>query len=365
MATAGAESMSDRRIKRARADSMPSRFPTPAVRDERFYQESGDCVVRVEDTLFKIHRFLLVRDSPVFARLFTPQSGIAEEGLSDDLPIFLGGDKAAQFRALFKYIYAPALETQAKTIPIEELQNVVAVGNLAQKYEMQSWQAWAGLVIEDFLDQSAGLLSSPDFFAIYELSYKASADEMRRRTVGIWRDRIEAFVLPIPDALDAAELHNDRNFLTSLYEIQLARMPTTTATGLQPPSMNLSRIAPIHLQRIFAGYWALSVAWNQFRRDPLPLTRAAHCSQERHDRACQPAFKRQWEVAASETETTCPLTSLCARVCRMKEHLAYARLFEADDQELCQFTRLSAYMLEELAKMANAVPRTLEGYFFS
>lgn len=167
MNTTTTETVPDRPNKRTRADSDPS---AQAVRDYKFYIESGDCILRVEDTLFKVsicslpgneliqrkvHRYMLVRDSPVFSALFTlPQGAMAEEGLSDDLPISLDGERASDFHALFKYIYAPyafesiittsqflthlsrTLETQVRTISVRDFWDVVGVAHLAHNYEM-------------------------------------------------------------------------------------------------------------------------------------------------------------------------------------------------------------------------------------
>ncbi|KXN80631.1 hypothetical protein AN958_09274 [Leucoagaricus sp. SymC.cos] len=47
----------------------------PPTRDTDYYFEKGDCIIRAENCLFKIHRFLLERDSPIFQDLFSlPQS---------------------------------------------------------------------------------------------------------------------------------------------------------------------------------------------------------------------------------------------------------------------------------------------------
>ena len=112
-----------RPAKRPRSDSGADESRLPA-RDSDFYHESGDCIIRVENTLFKvqllsfqfslwinsnqIHRFLLVPASAVFSTLFTlPQGDLAVEGISDDAPICLSDDTAADFRCLLKYIYTP------------------------------------------------------------------------------------------------------------------------------------------------------------------------------------------------------------------------------------------------------------------
>jgi hypothetical protein len=110
--------------KRPRSDSWSSTTFRTAVRDDEFYHTSGDCIIRVEDTLFKvssrmfwfsdcsdllqIHRFIITRGSLIFSSLFElPQGSLAVEGMSDELPITLAGDTASDMRSLLKCIYAP------------------------------------------------------------------------------------------------------------------------------------------------------------------------------------------------------------------------------------------------------------------
>ncbi|KAJ7429523.1 hypothetical protein B0H11DRAFT_2012432 [Mycena galericulata] len=153
--------------------------PPPPVRDARFYHESGDCIIHVGDTLFKIHWFIFIRDSLVFAGLFAlPQApGSVIEGSCDELPICLSGDEEGPFRSLFKYIYAPALETQANRISITDLQDILTVAHLAHKYEMTAWETWGFLVIGHLIRRHPNSLLSYDFVAIYNLCRRAFTQE--------------------------------------------------------------------------------------------------------------------------------------------------------------------------------------------
>ncbi|KAJ7435603.1 hypothetical protein B0H11DRAFT_2113304 [Mycena galericulata] len=340
--------------KRPREDSL---VLNPSVRGDDFYSESGDCILRVENTLFKVHRYLLVRDSPIFSGLFAlPQDGVVEEGLSDELPIFLGGDKAADFRALFKYIYAPAHETQVTMIPDEQLLDVVAVAHLAHKYEMSSWQKWSGMVITDFLTGRPESLSLPDFVALYELFQKLSDDKMRSQTSQLWLKRIERKPLPILDALNAAEAHNDRAFLALLYERQLEHMPIAASNGgaFQPPKLDTTGIAPIHLQRIFAGYWSLTLAWDSYRQESPCLPDLPACDREDHDER-DGSFRDLWDFAVSDAERERPPGALRERISVM---MAF---FERDLRRthVCE-----AEWLAEFTQMSNNLPKTLEAHFF-
>ncbi|KAF9481107.1 hypothetical protein BDN70DRAFT_876709 [Pholiota conissans] len=62
----------------------------PITYDENYYREDGDAVIRVENVLFKIHRYLLVRDSSVFADMFNmPQGDSATIAATNESPIRL------------------------------------------------------------------------------------------------------------------------------------------------------------------------------------------------------------------------------------------------------------------------------------
>ncbi|KAJ7161768.1 hypothetical protein C8R43DRAFT_1123487 [Mycena crocata] len=368
MASTSADS-SSRPLKRARAELQsppPDPLPEPAIRDARFYNDSGDCVLRVEDTLFRISRSILTRDSPVLADMFAfPQAGLPGEGLSDDLPIRFEGDKAADFCSLFKYMHAPALETQVNAIPVSDLSDILAVANLAHKYEMAGWQQWAVLVLKHFLMQHSRALSSTNFTSIYQFCCKASDDDLRKVTTDIWVEKIRNGHLPIGDALDAAEAHQARAFLAQLYTLQLARLPTTSLNVFRPMNLGLDGVASIHKQRILAGYWSLSACWAGFRRRKPALARASAVCQRsasyRHT-DCEATFAAEWEKAVVNAEARFELHQIRQRVENVAVNIADARS-----------RRMTANMGNEVNCLPSlfplqtllAAPMSLEGYFFA
>jgi len=76
------------------------------VRDPLYYYENGDCVIRVGSTLFKVHTFLLTRDSSAFVEMFSLLQGVntLREGSSDGNPVVLVDD-VEEFRALCWILY--------------------------------------------------------------------------------------------------------------------------------------------------------------------------------------------------------------------------------------------------------------------
>ncbi|KAJ6605387.1 hypothetical protein DFH09DRAFT_1121306 [Mycena vulgaris] len=357
-------SLSTRPAKRARANSAAV-YASPAVRDPDFYEDSGDCILRVENTLFKISTASSLFETPVFSASFTlPQGNLNVEGLFDDKPIFLCGDKARDLRSFLKCVYAPILETQAANLPVTELPAVVAVAHLAHKYEMASWQKGAFLAIEKFFDDDLAVLGSLDFLAIYTLCSNVAADDVSARTSSLWLDRIRTD-LPIAEALDAAESHNDRTFLITLYELFLSQMPTTTPTVFYPASFPLHGIRPVHIQRILAGYWSLSVSWNQFRQLVVPMSRRIECPLDRHKDKCLPAYKSQWAAAIGEAKKL-GINDLRGRMNATKNSLQKQALSgRRDGQDLCPFLRSANMIAEPFIKCLVELPQTLGGHFFA
>jgi len=121
--------------KRRRCDSLNNAGPPQKYhamtrtykRDDTYYFDDGSCVLLVEDVLFnvkptrlsriskivntypvcQVHRSILSKDSSSFKLMFSLPSGERPvEGTSDDNPIVLSGDNAAEFRHFLWTLYA-------------------------------------------------------------------------------------------------------------------------------------------------------------------------------------------------------------------------------------------------------------------
>ncbi|KAJ7662842.1 hypothetical protein DFH06DRAFT_1471566 [Mycena polygramma] len=346
-----------RGAKRVRRDSYSPPPSAPPTRDAQFYHTSGDCIIRVENTLFKIHKYLLVRDSLVFSDLFgLPQGDGAVEGMSDALPICFSDDREDHFRALLRYIYAPAFDTQASRIPLSDLNDVLAAGRIAHKYQMETWRNWALLVLNHVCENTWSL-SSYDHLAIYSFASAVSAPSLRKVVMDRWSRRVEVGALPICVALDAAEAHSDRDFLTSLYVFQLSQLPMTTTTDFQATKLAMPDIAPAHIQRLLAGYWSLSLSWAQFRGNIPDLPRIPICSRANHASICIMQLKVLWTSATAEAEKHCivDLTSRVQTVIDAVSSRAHNGRCLRDSE-----ARLRQHLLQQQAE----VPKQLKAHFF-
>ncbi|KAF8197745.1 hypothetical protein K438DRAFT_1967300 [Mycena galopus ATCC 62051] len=292
--------------------------PNLVVRDTDHYHPTGDCIIQVEKIFFKIHKFLLTHNSPVFESMFGLPVGMdGAEGSSDASPIVLAGDRADDFRAVLNYLYAGPLQTQVHSITIVALAEIISVAKFAHKYEMDHWKAWAlsvlgGLVVDI---NSVPVAHLPALYLHYHLVQEYP---MRDRVMKRWREIIERDGLPIISVLDAADACQDRDAQAELYCIQI-RQWEKGATMLAPKGFTQDGLAPIHVQRILSGHLSLSLSWKQFRNVPnqYPL-REEQCqgpSPEDHETNCITFFEPEWTEALGEAERMYPdITQLGLRL---------------------------------------------------
>ncbi|KAJ7642041.1 hypothetical protein FB45DRAFT_901656 [Roridomyces roridus] len=269
-----------------------------AGRDENYYDEDGDCVIRVENVLFKTHRVFLARGSPVLADMFAlPQGEQPAEGATDEDAIFLAGDTPQQFRAFLRYSLAPALANQFDRIPVEDILTVLDLAHFAQKYMMASWVEYAVAAIQYFCRQpnaasNTGLSLEVLRSTLTLAATSPQAAELWTDIPHVWKLRLKTHPrLEYCDALDAAEAVGplSREFLIDLYYAILCRirMPpyhwTSTATQFPYP-----RVAPVHLARILMGYWSLTVMWLHLSKNPPKLP----CGTQH--RTCAENWEKAW-----------------------------------------------------------------------
>ncbi|KAH9915884.1 uncharacterized protein B0H18DRAFT_1039567 [Fomitopsis serialis] len=91
------------------------------TRHDQFYFDDGNIIFLVEDKVFKVHRYFLVRESPVFRDMFSMES---DEGQSDDKPVLLEGTNSLGFASLLACFY-PRIIGQVDYMLAEEWALVV------------------------------------------------------------------------------------------------------------------------------------------------------------------------------------------------------------------------------------------------
>ncbi|KAJ7608176.1 hypothetical protein FB45DRAFT_806404 [Roridomyces roridus] len=269
--------------KRARSSSPGPSSHSYCVRDTEYYDEEGDCIIRVEKVLFKTHRVFLTRKSEVLADMFKlPQGDLPAEGTADENAIVLPGDKASQFRAFLRYTLASPLETQVDQVPIKAAVSVANLGHFANKYMMTGLVEWAVAVIQRLCQNPTpgpnGQFPAEFLRSALLLAKDAPiAAELWDLIPEVWKRHLKFIFsrLQYRDALDAAELVGHRAFLVDLYYLILSHRPHSWGMTALPPQQFTHRgLAPIHLQRLFAGTWSLTILWQQLAnhrpKDQLP-----------------------------------------------------------------------------------------------
>ncbi|KXN81760.1 hypothetical protein AN958_03686 [Leucoagaricus sp. SymC.cos] len=115
------------------------------VKDAEYYYEDGNCVIRVQNFLFNLHRTILRKHSVVFRSMFSKlRNGDAPvEGEKDDFPIVCD-DSVEAFRAWCWALYAgfQELEGQGRKETLNE-EKLGHIGWLAHKYECDTIERWA------------------------------------------------------------------------------------------------------------------------------------------------------------------------------------------------------------------------------
>ncbi|KAH8996794.1 hypothetical protein EDB92DRAFT_1942404 [Lactarius akahatsu] len=80
--------------------------PEPAVRHELYFFPDGDTIIRVEDSVFRIHRFFLTRESNYFWSMFlTTVPCRVPPGSSESNPVVLSGATSEAFADLLWVFY--------------------------------------------------------------------------------------------------------------------------------------------------------------------------------------------------------------------------------------------------------------------
>jgi len=113
---------------------------------DKFYFPDGNLVLKVENTLFRVYKYVLVRHSSVFADILTPVikdepepagnvSKYGVEGVTDDNPIVLEGIVCVDFEALLYFIFPMELGSNVRLTYFTKDQCAGALG-LAKRWEI-------------------------------------------------------------------------------------------------------------------------------------------------------------------------------------------------------------------------------------
>ncbi|KAF8885681.1 hypothetical protein CPB84DRAFT_1685331 [Gymnopilus junonius] len=140
---------------------LPSVPQSALTRDTNYYKDEsggGFCIFRVENTLFKVHKYVLQREPSAFGDMFClPVIPGNREGMSDDTAIPLT-DTAEQFQDLLWALYALPTELYSTSeVDSPSLERLLNITELTHKYCIASFEKWA-------LDRLFSLAQDPYIF---------------------------------------------------------------------------------------------------------------------------------------------------------------------------------------------------------
>ncbi|TFK87481.1 hypothetical protein K466DRAFT_586332 [Polyporus arcularius HHB13444] len=332
------------------------------VRDGEFYIDSADCVIRVEDTLFRVHRYFLGRDSSAFQHMFSmPMDNVPPEnteGCSDKNPIRLYGESAERFRALLSVIYDLPLQLQTYNTPAADVERLLTIAEMTNKYHFASIETWAvdalynvisGLHGPPQKQYQLGSCSSTWMKRLLEVALLCGHEPLRNYVADKWVERIRKRNLRPVHALDIADRSRMRRLQGYAYYVQLLEMgdgfdPGVTEDGEQYARSRLGATAtalaavnasadsmgdrlgtPAVLsheqkQRLLSGHWSLTRLWEQLRVSAPKFQRPDGCTYHQH--GCLQTWATVWkDVGKTETTLRFPPVDVLGRLEAMREQL--------------------------------------------
>ncbi|KAJ7023640.1 hypothetical protein C8F04DRAFT_1095352 [Mycena alexandri] len=273
-------------------------------RDPQFYRSDGDCVIRVENTLFKVHRFHF--NGPAFEGLFSlPGSEDKKfkfEGQDDCHPIRFFGDTVNQLRSFLGYAYAHALHVQYSSMPLTDIYKLIDTVQIAHKYALEESEKWAVNAITYACVKKKLLRNCAVdvYVALLKLDLLSPMPTVKSHIRKHWIDRLREGgdkTMTIAHALDTADEIGFRRLLGDLYFLQLQKLdePADSIPGTQVAQPLPADLNDVHKLRLMTGYRSLSLSWSRIAANPLPLEGTCSLGIACHLAECGPIWTADWD----------------------------------------------------------------------
>jgi len=268
----------------------------PPTRDPTYYIADGNIVLQIENTLFKVHRSMLIKDKSTFDSMFsldaytqnTEDTSIPmnSEGESDENPIRLHGDKAEEFSALMWSLYSlPAEIAFSMTFQANDLQ-LIHLARIAHKYQFRSTEAWALSALTTYHSNTntAGSPSVQNLVQITELSILCDCKALLHAAVTKWK-RLLGEGRAVAVAIGVAERLNLRSLLGLAYYHMMLK--GREAWDSDPQLNARQRI------RLLSGHYNLIKLCEELPSCPPRLTHDHSCVRKGK---CKNAFAAFWKL---------------------------------------------------------------------
>lgn len=274
------------------------------VLDLEYYKEDGDFTILVESTLFKVHRFLLSRDSSAFADMFKDAVAprVSGRDATDEGPLLLA-DSCEELSALCWALYAlpteVILQEDDSTINIPRLANLAIIAN---KYHFVSYERWSiAALVKCAQRQSFRFLEASTVTLLRQVLTAAilcNEPALQEQVESAWISRLQwDETMSTADALAFGERHGLRRFQGKVYYEALLKMkpiPAENSTAFARPEISLTSSQAECLQQ---GYFSLS---NYLKRllfvNPPQIVKCPACPDIHHASICKFEWDHQWST---------------------------------------------------------------------
>lgn len=352
-------------------------------RDQLYYTEGADCVIRVESTLFRVHRFLLARDSSAFQDMFSLPVGdtrerVSQEGYSDHNPIHLCGETTDSFRALLSVLYALPHEIAAYNSASADISALLTIAAVTNKYHFNSTSAWAISAVHSVISEEYGkpthplanLSTAPSsaLTRILEVALCCGHSGVVDQVVERWCDRIERGRIDPRPAMHTADKYDLCRLKGIAYYMQLmdddlgmvdiasiatnaiTQFPTSTPAAAETANSegepeeddSLMQITFSQQIRLLNGFHSLVRLWQRLAvGPPPPFPKPDGCTYHVH--GCIATFAALWkEVARSERTLSFGPWDILGRLRSVEEQLNCSSDFSLALSPVCKRAALLA-----------------------
>ncbi|KXN82424.1 hypothetical protein AN958_02574 [Leucoagaricus sp. SymC.cos] len=263
--------------------------------DPDFYlrdSEGGSLVFLAENTLFKVHRCLLLREPSAFVDMVKLPSSYPEEGRTDGAPIVLL-DSAEKFKDLLWALYAPPsifLDSQTQPqIPLRRLLNIVEMTN---KYCFESYSSWSIRSLRNLVGDASGPLrnaSSEVFAHVLHVAalcdHRPLLDLLTRRLISrlLWTNMRSDVILEV------AERHRLAKIIGVIFYKELIGMEHISPSILVFPD----GVDAEKRMQLLAAQQSLAKLWDRLRLTPPTFHHDACLNPEK----CRVTWVQLWRGA--------------------------------------------------------------------
>ncbi|KAK7018193.1 BTB domain-containing protein [Favolaschia claudopus] len=302
--------------KRARVDSSPrsEALANPVAaeeitRDEKHYFDDGDFVIRAGSKLFRIHRFMLSRDSSMFKDMFVVAGGsdaeAAPDGLTDETALVVT-DSVEAFRALLWVLYALASDVsnyQSKVKNMNDLDWLLLVAEITNKYQFTSLENWSLQTIKAVVPKLKFTEATcPLLVRVMTLARRIADHELIGDVVDCMEELLKGGANPAR-LIVALEGEGHPRLSALAYYAQLQCSLPLGGQGSENPAIFAAceELNTLHLTRLSFGHWSLHRTVWQLAQHPPLLPQEVSCLTENHAK-CKEQWLAMWKDAINSQE---------------------------------------------------------------